>query len=55
MNIGRNIMWYIKVFGGMGSSEAGLPRDIWPLSLDKEDEKQMITNIKMANDLLLEF
>lgn len=48
-------MWFIKHFGGMGSAEKDLPSDIWPLDLDNEDKKHMITTLQMAKDLINEF
>lgn len=54
-NVARNIMWYIKHFAGMGNVDRDLPKDIWPLNMDSEDEKKMITTLKMAEDLLKEF
>lgn len=54
-NIARNIMFYIKHFGGLGNPDKDTPRDIWPLNLDTEDEKRMIINLKMAQELLKEF
>lgn len=54
-NLARNVMWYIKHFGGMGNEDKDLPKDIWPLNMDNEDAKQMISTLKMALDLLKEF
>jgi len=54
-NLARNVMWYIKHFSGMGNPERDLPKDIWPLNMDNEDQKQMITTLKMALELLKEF
>lgn len=54
-NLARNVMWYIKHFGGMGNADKDLPKDIWPLNMDLEDEKKMITTLKMALELLKEF
>lgn len=48
-------MWYVKHFAGMGNADKDLPKDIWPLNMDQEDTKQMITTLKMALDLLKEF
>lgn len=48
-------MWYVKHFGGMGNADKDLPKDIWPLNMDDEDEKRMITTLGMALDLLKEF
>lgn len=48
-------MWYIKHFGGMGNPDKDQPKDIWPLNMDSEDEKKMITTLNMALDLLKEF
>ena len=54
-NLARNIMWFIKHYGGMGNPDRDLPKDIWPLNMDSEDEKKMITTLKMAIELLKEF
>jgi hypothetical protein len=54
-NIARNVMYYIKHFGGYGNADKDSPRDIWPLNMDSEDEKKMITSLKMAMELLKEF
>lgn len=48
-------MFYIKTFGGIGNADKTAPRDIWPLNMDLEDSKLMITNVKMAIELLKEF
>ncbi|ASU34420.1 hypothetical protein MuYL_2533 [Mucilaginibacter xinganensis] len=39
----------------MGNPDKDTPRDIWPLNMDREDEKQMISTLKMALELLKEF
>lgn len=54
-NLARNVIWYIKHFGGMGNADADTPKDLWPLNMDQEDTKQMITTLKMALDLIKEF
>ena len=54
-NLTRSIMWAVIQHGGMGRTDKLTPRDIWPLNMDQEDEKQMITTLKMAMDLLKEF
>lgn len=51
----RHIMSYVLNYGGMGASEHYKPQDIWPLQMDKEDEKKMITTIHQAMQLLKEF
>ncbi len=52
----RHIMAYILNYAGMGGPETFIgPKDIWPLSIDKEDEKRMITNMLQAKELLKEF
>lgn len=51
----RHLMQYIQVFGGMGASQVTRVQDIWPLQLDKEFEKRMITSLLMAKQLLKEF
>jgi len=55
VNQTRNIMAYIRMFGGMGSSELVFPKDVWPLPMDKENEKKMITTMKQALAMLKEF
>lgn len=39
----------------MGNADRDLPKDIWPLEMDSEDVKRMITSIDMAIELLKEF
>lgn len=51
----RHIMSFILNYGGMGASDHYKPQDIWPLQMDKEDEKKMITTIHQAIELLKEF
>lgn len=51
----RHIVWAVMQFAGMGSSEPITPQNIWPLSMDKESEKRMITSLAMAVQLLKEF
>lgn len=51
----RHIMAYVKAFGGMGSTEAVQIADIWPLKMDKTDEKKMITTMKQAMAMLRDF
>lgn len=48
-------MWYVKHFGGMGNADKDLPSDLWPLEMDQEGVKQMITSVEMAMELLKEF
>jgi hypothetical protein len=48
-------MAYIKMFGGMGGSEVTQPKDVWPLPMDSENEKKMITTVKQAFVMLKEF
>lgn len=54
-NLTRNLMWMVKHYGGVGNADKDTPRDIWPLSMDTEDEKKMITTLNMALELLKEF
>ena len=51
----RQIMTFILNYGGMGASEYFSAEKVWPLSIDKENEKRMITNLRMAKELLKEF
>lgn len=51
----RHIMTYVLNYGGMGLAEPFKPQDIWPLHMDKEDEKRMITTMQQAMDLLKQF
>lgn len=48
-------MWYVKHFGGMGNADKDMPTDIWPLEMDNEDKKQMITTLAQAQELIKEF
>lgn len=54
-NGNRHLMWAIMNYGGMGLNEATSPQDIWPLAMDKEDIKRVITTIPMAMELFKEF
>jgi hypothetical protein len=54
-NLTRHIVWAVIQHAGMGRQEKLSPKDIWPLNMDTEDEKKMITSLKMALDLLKEF
>lgn len=51
----RHIMWSVINFGGMGTTSPVTPDHIWPLTMDKEVEKRMITSLAMAIQLLKEF
>lgn len=51
----RQIMTFILNYSGMGAKEFYPAEKIWPLHSDKEDEKRMITNLRMAKELLTEF
>lgn len=51
----RHIMAYIATYAGMGSSTFVRPEEIWPLPVDKEGEKKMITTEKQALELLKDF
>lgn len=55
LNHTRHIMWSVINFGGMGLVDKVSPEQIWPLSMDKEGKKKMITTIAMAIKLLKEF
>lgn len=49
------MMAYIKVFGGMGSSETVRVEDIWPLPMDTANVKLHITNVRQVKELVKEF
>lgn len=51
----RHIMSYIATYAGMGAKEFVSPQSIYPLPIDKEGEKRMITTEKQALELLKEF
>lgn len=51
----RQVMTFILNYGGMGANEYFPAEKVWPLAMDKEDEKKMITSLRMAKDLLQEF
>lgn len=53
--VGRNIMWFVKHYGGLGNPDKDTPQDIWSLSMDDEDTKKMITSLKMAIEMIKEF
>lgn len=55
LNNTRNIMAFIKAFGGMGASEFVSPQDLLPLSIDEENKKHMITTLAQAKRLFKEF
>lgn len=51
----RHIMAFILNYAGWGAKEFHHPKDIYPLGLDKENEKRKITTLKQALALLKEF
>lgn len=51
----RHIMWSVVNFSGMGLESPITPESIWPLTMDKQTEKRMITTLAMAIQLLKEF
>jgi len=51
----RQIMTFVLNYGGMGTSEYHSAESIWPLAIDRENEKKMITTLRMAKELLKEF
>ncbi len=51
----RHIMWSVMNFSGMGVTSPIAIEQIWPLAMDKEAEKRMITTLAMAVQLLKEF
>lgn len=51
----RQIMTFILNYGGLGVKDYYPAEKIWPLSMDKEGEKRMIINLRMAQELLKEF
>lgn len=51
----RKLMLYILKFGGMGVKDDISEAQIWPLEMDDEDVKQMITDMQSALELLEEF
>jgi len=55
VNRTRHIMAYIRMFGGVGATEVTLPKDVWPLSMDSENEKKLITTMKQAMEMLKDF
>lgn len=54
-NLARNLMATVINFGGLGTKTPVTAATIWPLNLDKEDQKRMITTLQQAMDLLKEF
>lgn len=51
----RHIMAFVLNYSGMGAKEFHHPKDIYPLSLDRENEKRKITTLKQVWALLKEF
>lgn len=51
----RHILAFIRGFGGMGGQDYMSPQQIWPLNMDNEDVKRMVTSLSMAMELLKEF
>jgi hypothetical protein len=51
----RHLMAFIMNYGGMGSTEYIRPEDLYPLQMDRENEKRMITTAAQAAELLREF
>lgn len=51
----RNIIWATIKYSGMGAPEVPPVSELFPLSMDKEFEKRMITNLVMAKQLYKEF
>lgn len=55
VNQTRHILSFIRAFSGMGASEYVSPAELWPLSIDLEGQKQMITTFEQAKKLFKEF
>lgn len=51
----RHLLSFIQAFSGMGGSEYIPPEQIWPLALDEENKKRMITTFAQAKQLLKDF
>lgn len=51
----RHIMAFILNYGGWGAKEFQHPKDIYPLNIDRENDKRRITTLKQALALLKEF
>jgi len=51
----RHLMSYIASFSGMGAKDFVHPKSIWPLPIDKEQEKKYIKTLKQCLDLITEF
>jgi hypothetical protein len=51
----RHLLSFIQAFAGMGASEYTPPHDLFPLSLDNENKKRMITTLAQAKALYKEF
>lgn len=54
-NLARNLMATVINFGGLGTKTPVTATQIWPLNLDKEGQKRMITTLQQAMELLKEF
>lgn len=51
----RHILSFILSYSGMGASEYVSPELLWPLAIDEEGKKQMITTLSQAKKLYKEF
>lgn len=51
----RHLMSYIASFAGMGANEFVDPKRIWPLPVDREDQKKYIKTLKQCLELINEF
>lgn len=51
----RHLLSFIQAFSGVGGSEYISPQEIWPLAIDDEGKKRMITSLEQAKKLYKEF
>lgn len=51
----RNMIWATIKYAGMGAPDVPPAKDLFPLSMDREFEKRMITSLAMAKELLKQF
>lgn len=51
----RHLLSFIQTFAGIGASQYTSPQELFPLSLDNENKKRMITTMAQAKTLYKEF
>jgi hypothetical protein len=51
----RNVIWATIKYAGMGAPDVPPVSELFPLSMDREFEKRLITNLAMAKELYKTF